>query len=250
MAIFGIGLHVLIALFFAVHVVRTRQALIWLLVLFVFPLVGSLVYAIVVFFPDSKVGRGTHQTLEAVARTLDPDKELREARSAFELVPTAHNEMRLAHALLDSGNAKEAAQHYDACLRGTFVNDSDVRLYTARAFLECGRADHALPHLQVIRTSHPHFNTEQVSLLTARALSAVGRKEDARSEFTYALNRFGSFEVTAEYAIWAVQMGDTATAQRLNQDLERTMQHWNNHSREIHKNLLRRWSAVMKGIKG
>jgi len=38
MSFFGIGIHVIIALFFAVHVVRTNQNMYWLLLLFAFGL--------------------------------------------------------------------------------------------------------------------------------------------------------------------------------------------------------------------
>ena len=44
MPFLGIGLHVLVALFFAVHAMRTHQQMTWLFVLFSFPLLGSLVY--------------------------------------------------------------------------------------------------------------------------------------------------------------------------------------------------------------
>ena len=37
-SIFGIGLHVLVAIFFAVHAVKRGRELYWLLILFMFPL--------------------------------------------------------------------------------------------------------------------------------------------------------------------------------------------------------------------
>ena len=44
----GLGLHVLVALFFAIHAVRSGQNMYWLFILFVFPLLGSIVYFVVV----------------------------------------------------------------------------------------------------------------------------------------------------------------------------------------------------------
>ena len=40
----GIGLHVLAAIYFAVHAIRSGQSLYWLILLFSFPLLGSIVY--------------------------------------------------------------------------------------------------------------------------------------------------------------------------------------------------------------
>ena len=44
MPLIGLGLHFLIAIFFAIHAVRNRRQLYWLLILFSFPLLGSLAY--------------------------------------------------------------------------------------------------------------------------------------------------------------------------------------------------------------
>ena len=52
MPIFGIGLHILIAIFFAIHAIRTGRELYWLVILFMFPLLGSIVYFAAVFLPS------------------------------------------------------------------------------------------------------------------------------------------------------------------------------------------------------
>ena len=49
----GLGLHVLVAIYFAVHAVRSGQEQYWLFILFSFPLLGSVVYFLVIYLPDS-----------------------------------------------------------------------------------------------------------------------------------------------------------------------------------------------------
>src|SRR5271169_3342802 len=100
MQFMGIGIHVLIALFFAVHVVRTGREMYWLLILFAFPLLGSIVYFFAIYLPDTRLHHGLHRATAAAVNTLDPGKELREAERAFDLIPTAKNQMRFANALL------------------------------------------------------------------------------------------------------------------------------------------------------
>lgn len=39
-----VGLHIILALFFAIHAVRNGQPLFWLIILFSFPFLGSVVY--------------------------------------------------------------------------------------------------------------------------------------------------------------------------------------------------------------
>ena len=109
MPFLGLGVHVLIALFFAIHAVRSGQQMYWLIILFSFPLLGSIVYFVVIFLPDSRLERGARRAVAAAGKVLDPTRELRDARAAYEFTPTAQNEMRLASALLEGGLAEEAA---------------------------------------------------------------------------------------------------------------------------------------------
>lgn len=250
MPFFGLGLHVLVALFFAMHAVRSGQQIYWLIILFSFPLLGSIVYFLVVYLPDSRLERGARKAVAAAARSLDPTRELREARTDFEYTPTAQNQMRLALALLEAGAADEAATNYEACLKGPFASDPEIKFCAARAFVESGRHARAIGHLEELRASDANFRAEQVSLLIARALAGAGRGQDARSEFEAAVKRFGSFEAHAEYAVWALTSGDNATAAQLQAEIDQAMKRWNKHARELNMHLVRRLAAANDIAKG
>jgi hypothetical protein len=244
MPVVGIGLHVLIAIFFAVHALRTGQPLYWLIILFSFPLLGSVVYFVAVYLPNSRLETGARRAVRAAARSLDPTRELREARAAFEFTPTAQNQMRLAAALLEAGEAKEAARNYEACLQGPFAADPDIQFLAARAFLESGHADAAIPHLEKVRAKDAAFRPEAVGLLLARAYAAAGRPADARAQFEATLGRFASFESRVEYAIWALGSGEPSTAARLQAEIEQIVARWSRHTRDLNQPLLRRWQAA------
>lgn len=245
MTIFGVGLHVLVALFFAVHAVRSGQQLYWLFILFFFPGLGSIVYFLAVYLPDSRLNHGARKAVAAAARSLDPGRELREAREAFDYTPTAQNQMRLAAALLAAGQAEEAANTYETCLQGAFSADLEIRFGAANASLACGRAAAAVAHLELIRKSDVNFRPEQVSLLLAQSLAAAGRNDEARQEFESALSRFGSFAARAEFAIWAAGAGDAALARELHAELGRTMERWNKHTRDMNRALVARVNAAL-----
>lgn len=249
MPFLGLGLHVLIALYFAVHAMRSGQQMYWLFVLFSFPLLGSIVYFLVIYLPDSRLDRGARRAVAAATKALDPTRELRDARAAFDYTPTAQNQMRLASALLESGQPMEAAQNYDACLKGPFASDLDIRLGAARAYVTCERFPEAITHLEFIRKTNPDFRAEQIAVLLAQALGGAGRRAEARTEFESAVARFGSFETRAEYAIWAANAGDTPTAARLNAELQQTMSRWTRHTRDLNMPLLRRLNAAMAAAK-
>jgi hypothetical protein len=246
MPLVGLGLHVLIALFFAVHAVRTGRPIFWVFILFSFPLLGSLVYFVVEYLPGTRLNHSVGTAARSFARSLDPGRELRQARKAFELAATVQNRMRLANALLGAGNASDAIEHFDACLQGPFANDPEIHLGAARARLEGGKPAAALELLIALHQRNPEFRPEQVSLLRAQALAAAGRNEEARAQFEAALARFDTVEVRAKYAIWAAQAGDLATAQRMRDELARTEQYWDRHTRSFHQDLFRSVDAALE----
>ncbi|MCW7538423.1 hypothetical protein OOT46_11285 [Aquabacterium sp. A7-Y] len=240
MPFIGLGVHMLVALFFAVHAVRTGRQMYWLFILFSFPLLGSIVYFLVEYLPASRVERGVRNVTALAVRTLDPTRELREARQAFELSPTAQNHMRLAEALLDAGATAEAVQQFDLCLQGPFAKDPEIRFAAARARLANGEPVVAAQMLSGIRLEHPEFRVEALTLQLAQALARSGQADAARTEFAAAVNRFGSVDARAEYAIWAASVGDLQTARTLRQELEQAWKHWPRHARSLHRPLLRR----------
>jgi hypothetical protein len=240
----GLGLHVVIALICAIHVVRTRQQMYWLFILFAFPLLGSLVYFFAVYLPNSRLERGAMRAVSAAAKAIDPTREVREARAAFEDTPTAQNQMRLAAALLDIGSASEAAVQYEACLKGPFASDLEIRFGAARAFTECQRYPVALDYLERIRAERADFRPEAVSLLIARCLAGTSRAQQARAEFESAVARFNTYESKAEFAIWALATGDTATAERVDAELQKISARWNSLTRDLNEHVTRRYRAA------
>lgn len=246
MPFIGIGLHILLALFCAFHVVRSGQQLYWLIILFAFPMLGSLVYLFAVYLPNSRLERGAMKAVSAAAKALDPGKELRLAREDYEQTPTAQNQMRLAAALLDMGQAEEAARLYESGLKGPFASDPEMRFGAARAFVEALRYVHAVPHLEELRRSRPEYRPDQVALLLARAYAGASRASEAREEFERTIARYATFEAHAEYAIWALATGDAATAARLQTEIDKMMGRWNAMSRQLNEPVLRRLKAAQK----
>jgi hypothetical protein len=240
----GFGLHLVIALFFAVHAIRSGQSLFWLFILFSFPLLGSAVYFLAVYLPNSRLQYGAQKVVAKAAKALDPSRALREARAAFDFTPTAQNQMRLAEALLDDGLAEEAANNYEACLKGPFSTDLEIRFGAARAYYACQKFQEAIEQLNFVRAQDAQFRPEQVSLLFARAFEGAGRRQDAKNEFESAFSRFGSFDVKAEYLIWALSAQEHETAARLQVEVQRATERWSRHTKELNRPLIRRLEAA------
>lgn len=239
MPFIGIGLHFALAIFCAIHAVRSGQQTYWLFILFSFPMLGSVVYLLTIYLPHGRLHRQANRTLRAVGRALDPGRELREARAALEETPTAQNQMRLAAALLAADQLDEAAATYEQCLQGPFANDADVRWGAAQVQLQRGRADLCLTHLAVIAGRQPDFRAEAVALLRARALAQQGRHDEAGTLFSATVARFGSFEAKAERLMWAWSQHQPQ-ADTWHAELEQQQRKWNAHTRELNAPLLAR----------
>jgi hypothetical protein len=239
MPLVGISLYLLVAIFFAVHAVRRGRNLVWLFVLFSFPLLGSLVYFVVEYLPEVRVQRNAQRAVGRAASLLDPERGVREARAAVGRVPSVQNQLRLAHALLERGSTHEAVQQFEACLAGPGGRDPEVRYATAIAQLRDGQAGAALSMARELRAEHPIYQPERVALLLAQALWNSGERAMALAEFSSALERFGSTEVRGRYAIFAAQSGDLSRAQALAAELNEDQKHWPSHTRDLNRQLLR-----------
>lgn len=246
----GVGLHIIIAIFFAIHAVRSGREVYWLLILFLFPLLGSLVYFFAVFLPDLKSGKlhyGLRKVANAAVTSLDPGRELREAKAAFDLTPTAKNQWRYADALLATGKTAEAVAQFEQCLQGPSANDLEIQFAAANAHFAFNQPDKALQLLLTIRQNNPSFRMEAVTFLLARIYALQGNKEAAKAEFDNVVARFGSVEQRVEYAIWAAQNDDIVTAKQLYAELIDLKKHWDGPSRQLHLSLMKKLDEVMQG---
>jgi len=247
MPFLGLGLHIVVALFFAVHAVRTGRQLYWLLILFSFPLLGSLVYFAVVFLPHSQIERQARLAGRAIGRSLDPGREVREAQQDFDLTPTAYNQMRLAGALLDNGQSADAVAQYDACLQGPFAADPEVMLGAARAQLAHGQPERAAALLAPLHAKQPGFRPEEVGLALARAYAGSARHDEAGALFESVVERFGGIEARVELVLWALANARDGLAQRELKEVEHARKHMNKYTRGLHRELFRRLDAVTGG---
>lgn len=250
MEIFGIGIHVIVALFFAIHAMRTGRNMYWLFILFAFPLLGSIVYFFVEYLPGSRVNRGFNKGFSKAGSVaiglVDPSRELRDARKAYDLSPSVQNRMRLAKALLARGETHESIAHFDACLSGPFAKDPELLFAAASAKLDDGQVKQALELAQSLRAVTPDTSAERASLLLARAYAANGDNAAAKAEFEAAVARHGSIEAKAQYGIWAADAKDLDTAQQVLDDIARDERHWNGYARANNKPLMQQLERAIR----
>jgi len=246
MPIFGIGLHILIALYFAIHAVRRGHNLYWLLILFSFPLLGSIVYFFVAYLPELRESRGLRKAGRAVVQALNPGREMREAREAYELTPTINNRLRLAAALLNTGDVAAALQHYLEAAQGPFATDAVVLRGLARTQLAADRPQDAVSTLdRLYADSKEACRHPEAALLYARARAAA-QLDGAREAFELALQVATDAEPKCCYADWLMTQPDAEAHQQavgLYQQIIKDSAHWHSHAKVHNAEWLRRAQA-------
>lgn len=215
MPILGVGLHVIIAILFAVHALRTGQERYWLLVLFLAPLFGSLIYALLVFIPDVSRSHGGRKVARGLRETLNPGRELREARIELERTPTVANRERLADALQAEERHADAIQAYREALTGLNSDDADLQVKLARALLDDGQAAEARELLDALQAKQPDFKSSDGRLVHARAVAAAGDRGRAQREFDSLLGSFAGIEARARYVDILNEWGEHEAAAKL-----------------------------------
>ncbi|MGH8029311.1 MAG: hypothetical protein ACREO3_05175 [Arenimonas sp.] len=241
---FAIGLSYIIAIFFASHAIRSGQDKYWLWILFGFPGIGSLVYAITIWLPEARHSHGGRQVVRGAQRLLDPSRELREAQEQLDIAATADNRLRLAEALLNYGRPSEAVVQYQAALVGVHAGDPGIRVRLAHALLDAGHPQAARAELEVLIVEQPGFKSPEGHLVFARALAALDERAKAREEFEVLVGYYACLEARARFAQALLAWGDGPRLRDLLGEGQKIIKRMPGAARDIN----REWIDVLKAV--
>ncbi|MDB5813166.1 MAG: putative rane protein [Rhodocyclales bacterium] len=240
----GIGAHVLVAIFFAIHALRTGRNVYWLFILFAFPLLGSIVYFFVEFLPEIRGSRAVNATGKAVRSIISPGRALREAERAVELSPSADNRIRLASALFDTNRLDEAVVQYQSAAVGLHEFDPALNLGLARTLLAQQRAIEARAVIERYMHQEKNRLPGDLPLLYARTLAACNDREAALTQFERVVAEDPSPEARSRYGEYLHGIGQDERAREILQAFMADVKHW---PRNVHT-LNREWIALAEGV--
>ena len=237
-------LHIAIAIFFAVHAVRTGRNMVWLFVLLMAPFLGSIVYFFAEFLPAQRGSRVARKTGAALKALVDPNRELREAERALDQTPSMGNRLRLAQALYGAGRAADALPHFEACAQGLFANDPEALLGLARTQYALGKPQDAWATLGRLLKAQPERQTGELSLLYAE-LAAEVAPEQAEAAFQIALTRHGGIATNSAWGCWLARQGRTAEARPILEQVLKDARLGTAHSRELNREAIAAAEAAL-----
>lgn len=247
----GIGLHFIAAIYFAVHAIRSGQSLYWLLLLFSFPMLGSLVYFVAIYLPEVRHSRGARQMVRSAKQFIDPGKDMRTARAELARTPTVQNRVRLGMELLEAGQAEEARTLLEQAASSPLGDDPYILTGLARARVESGHPALAVETLEDLFARHPDVRRKpEQTLLYAQALAEI-RSPGARAAFERAVECGNDAAARCLYAEWLLAQPDAADREKsrsLFASVLEDARHWSRHARSHNAVWLERSNAAMKEL--
>lgn len=242
-------LHFAVAIFFAVHAVKTGRDRYWLMILFAFPLLGSIVYFFAEYSRDLGHTRGGRRALRMMQGVLNPDRELKMARAEFDRTPTAFNEAQLARALLAKGDIAQAITHYKHCTSGPYAKDASFLKGLAIAQLEDGQHAEAISTLDTLFEAHSDQRAGDLALMHAEALAGAKRPE-AAAAFEAVMRSDASIEARCKYALFLQGEGRHDAARGQFEEVLKDARRGHRHSRDMNREWIAAAEQALKETPG
>jgi len=240
-------LDIAIAIFFAVHAVRSGRPMYWVFILIIAPFLGSLIYFFAEYLPQMRHSNVARKSARVVKSLVDPNRELREARLAFERTPTVDNRSRLAEALLARGDYAEAVEQFQACASGPYAKDVKFRRGLARAQLLAGHHADAAATLDALLADSPRDAGGDAALWRAQALTQVDATR-AVEAFDQAMHVHNTTETQAAYGVYLASLGRDAQARPLLEGVLHNARVGTASSRELNRESIDQARAALKVV--
>ena len=212
-------LSILVQVGLVVHVIKTGRNTIWIWVLVLLPLAGPLAYIAVELLPELLGGRTARRTVSTVKRTLDPNRELREAHKQLRIDGSIDSRRRYADALFGAAQYPEAAEQYRLALTGLYTHDPQLLFGLARTQFALNEPAQARATLDLLIKENPNFKSAEGHLLYARALDGEGDTARARQEYETLVKYYPGAEAKYRYAILLRGAGDARAADEVLREL-------------------------------
>jgi hypothetical protein len=200
------------AILCGIHVVRTGREMYWLWILVIAGPLGAAIYFVAIILPELLGGRTARGMGRAAQQALDPEREYRRAKQAFEDTPTVGARMKIAQAAAALGRWDEAEREWRECAQGHWAEDPAILLGHAHALLELDKFEQAMQRLQELRALGKEGETPQATLAFARALEGLGRGGEAEALYRFAADHVPGLEAGGRYVAFMARTGRIADA--------------------------------------
>lgn len=232
-----------------IDVIRNGRNQIWIMALVFLPGPSAIAYLVLEVYPRFRGNRHVRTARAAVAARIDPEKEVRAARSALDLADTVANRIRLADALAALGQYREALPFYHEAIARAPI-DMRTAEKLARAEFETDDPAAALATLDAAPASSAQSDRDRQGLLRARILTALGREEEALALYADLVTRLPGEEGRCRYAALLLQQGWDKRALAVLEDVEARMKHLDRQQRAADAEMYRWATEQLRTLRG
>lgn len=205
----------LVQIAFAVHVVRTGREIYWIFIIIFLPAIGCLIYFVTQVMPELGQNRSLRMAGSGLARTIDPQRELRRRKEELAVVDTIENRVKLAEECIAADLATDAIELLEPCLRGGNENDPNILLTMAQAQFSAGQYQAAKETMEHLIAANPSFKSHDGHLLYARTLEALDLKERTLKEYESLAASYPGEEARVRYGMLLQRIGQTEKARQM-----------------------------------
>lgn len=189
------------------HAAYKRQPALWFFVIIALPFVGGTMYLITEIMPRARANPVARQAAAGLGRAIDPEKEIRAARSALEELDTAENRKRLADALVVRGRYAEAREIFESTLIGAHEDDPALMMGLTRALFGLEDWTGVRHTLDSLREAWPDFQSPEGHMMYARAQEAMGELDRALIEYQALAGYYPGEEARYRYGLLLLRLG-------------------------------------------
>ena len=200
-------LPILIQVALVIHIVKTGRNTLWVWLVILVPLVGSLAYFIVEILPELMGSQTAKRAASGLRKTVDPHRDLREASQKLAVNDSVDSRRKVADQLFERGRYDEAMEHYRAAMTGIYRHEPLLMLGLAKAQFAKHQIVDARQTLDELIANNPDFKSPEGHLLYARALEAEGNVDKALSEYKALSKYYSGAEAMYRYATLLKRQG-------------------------------------------
>jgi hypothetical protein len=189
-----------------IHVLRTGRPYWWILILFIAPFIGGLAYVAVELMPGFHAPEGWWESIK-------PRRwRIAGLREQLEESETVTNRLKLADALFEAGEVKEAHTIASECLKGIFQNDPQTLVDVAKYKIGLGNYGDAYALLRKVDTTGNRLLGLQLQIMRGDCLTALQQFPEAEAAYESVLDRYIGEAPRAGLAIVYERIGRAAAA--------------------------------------
>ena len=218
-------LSILLQVFCLVHALRTGRDRIWVYIIIIGSLIGCLAYLVVELVPAMANTRGAQRARKAVAKSIDPTKDLRQHQRALAVNNSVGNVIAFAEECLQTGHYQQAIDAAQQARKGLFAHDPNLLLVLAKAQFANNDFAATRQTLDELIAANPDYKSADGHLLYARSLEALGEIDAAKTEFAALSQYYPGPAAKLQYARLLRKAGENATARELLDELLLAAEH-------------------------